>query len=174
MLTWSPQSCWHSFSVRTFSWNTFRLYYIWQNYCMVWLGAAFVYQNGCLYPRYCKYKSCCIMYTYTVKLCGTVCTFWHLLVHFAHMCADISTVLSDDGECGFGRRNLPLGNSLQNRCFPSLRLELKFHAFNQKGADFFVSSHSRSRFVPASWLQFAQKWWYAQRSGTLPHLWWQE
>ena len=68
------------------------------------------------------------------------------------MCADISTVLSDDGECGFGRRNLPLGNSLQNRCFPSLRLELKFHAFNQKGADLFVSSHLRSWFVAARFL----------------------
>ena len=100
--TWFPQSCWHSSSVSTFSWNAFYLFKIWQS------GQNFskLKLSGCIYLQ--KMHKYCMSYIYLLQ-----CAY-----------AKIGVVLSDDGECGEGGGTslweTKTGKLAQNRCsFPS-------------------------------------------------------
>ena len=80
MVTWSPQSCWHSSSLTTFSWKICHQ-----------ISFSHLTLNK-LSKKLSAYKN------------GTLCvdSFLHIVTTHKHTCGggDVCRVLSDDGECG--------------------------------------------------------------------------
>ena len=117
--TWFPQSCWHSSSVSTFSWNAFCLFHIWQS------GQNFskLKLSGCIYLQ--KMHKYCMSYIYllhTVRICKDWCSFvrwWRVR---------------------WGRRNFSLGNKnwetrAKQMQLPVFLVGFKFHTGNQRRAN---------------------------------------
>ena len=104
--TWSPQRCWHSSSVTTFSWNAFRLYCIFafHLYCIL-----FGFHLYCILS---SDKTILWSDLHQARNCSATDLVQHnCAAQFCWTYRWVCIVLADDGECGFGRRNLPLGNS---------------------------------------------------------------
>ena len=165
MVTWSPQSCWHSSSLTTFSWEICH---------QISFGHLTLNKLSKKWSAYKNWILC-------------VDSFLHIVTTHKHTCGggDVCRVLSDDGECGgeaeLGSGKLCKTDASQNQhgikvsktdaSRPPPRaqtMDLKFHTSYQIGANLLVCSLRRTQNAVCCANHYK---WSEQLKLCQPHFW---